>query len=50
MELIDRLAGHKTLGKAPREELAWLVEQGELRRLESGEVLSHKGLPVAVSM
>ncbi|MGH9588888.1 MAG: ATP-binding protein [Terracidiphilus sp.] len=47
MMLIDRLAEHKTLGKAPREELAWLVEHGELRRLESGEVLSHKGVPVS---
>jgi signal transduction histidine kinase len=47
MELIDRLAEHKTLGKAPREELAWLAEHGELRRLEAGEVLSHKGEPVA---
>ncbi|HEV2324198.1 MAG TPA: ATP-binding protein [Terracidiphilus sp.] len=47
MELIDRLAEHKTLGKAPREELAWLAEHGELRRLEAGEVLSHKGMPVA---
>lgn len=46
MTLIDRLAEHKTLGKAPREELAWLVEHGELRRLETGEVLSHKGMPV----
>lgn len=47
MELIDRLAAHKTLCKAPREELAWLAEHGELRRLEAGEVLSHKGEPVA---
>ena len=46
MTLIDRLAEHKTLGNAPREELAWLVEHGELRRLETGEVLSHKGMPV----
>lgn len=46
MELIDRLAEHKTLGAAPREELAWLARHGELRRLEAGEVLSHKGQPV----
>jgi signal transduction histidine kinase len=44
--LIDRLAEHKTLAKAPREELAWLAEHGTLRRLRAGEVLSHKGLPV----
>jgi signal transduction histidine kinase len=47
MMLIDRLAEHRTLGKAPREELAWLVAHGELRRLETGEVLSHKGMPVS---
>ena len=47
MTLIDRLAEHKMLGKAPREELAWLVAHGELRRLETGEVLSHKGMPVS---
>lgn len=47
MELIDRLTEHKTLGKAPREELAWLAEQGELMRLAAGEILSHKGSPVA---
>lgn len=43
MDLIDRLAGHKTLGTAPRKELAWLAAHGELKRLEAGEVLSHKG-------
>ena len=47
MMLLDRLAEHKMLGKAPREELAWLVAHGELRRLETGEVLSHKGMPVS---
>ncbi|HEX8713352.1 MAG TPA: ATP-binding protein [Terracidiphilus sp.] len=46
MDLIDRLAEHKALGAAPREELAWLAKHGELRRLEAGEVLSHKGRPV----
>jgi len=46
MELIDRLAEHKTLGTAPREELAWLVAHGALRHLEPGEVLSHKGVQV----
>lgn len=45
-DLIDRLAEHKTLGKAPREELAWLAAHGSLRSLQAGEVLSHKGIPV----
>src|ERR1035437_2077402 len=46
MEIIDRLAEHKTLGTALREELAWLAAHGTLRKLEAGEVLSHKGIPV----
>ena len=46
MDLIDRLAEHKTLCAAPREELAWLAAHGTLRHLEAGEVLSHKGKPV----
>ena len=45
--LVDRLAGHKTVGAAPREELAWLVAHGSLRYLNEGEVLSAKGVPVA---
>jgi signal transduction histidine kinase len=45
--LMDRLAEHKTVGAAPREELAWLVSHGSLRRLSEGEVLSAKGAPVA---
>jgi signal transduction histidine kinase len=45
-DLIERLAEHKTLGNAPREELAWLAAHGTLRNLEAGEVLSHKGMPV----
>jgi len=44
--LIDLLTEHKTLAKAPREELAWLAAHGSLRRLRAGEVLSHKGFPV----
>src|SRR4051812_5328161 len=43
MDLIERLAQHKTLGSAPREELTWLAQHGELRRLAPNEVLSHKG-------
>ena len=45
-DLIDRLTAHKTLGTAPREELAWLAAHGTLRKLGSGEVLSHKGVQV----
>ena len=46
-DLIDRLAAHKTLGKAPRAELEWLVAHGALRHLNEGEVLTAKGVPVA---
>jgi signal transduction histidine kinase len=42
-DLVDRLATHKTLGAAPREELAWLAEHGTLRQLAAGDVLSPKG-------
>ncbi len=46
MDLIGRLAEHKTLAAAPREELAWLAAHGKLRRLQTGDILSHKGVPV----
>lgn len=46
-DLIERLAAHKTVGKAPRAELAWLAAHGTLRTLEEGEILTAKGLPVA---
>ena len=46
MDLLDRLAEHKTLGAAPREELAWLAAHGTLRTLAAGEILSHKDAPV----
>ena len=46
-DLLDRLIAHATLGSAPREELAWLIAHGSLRRLDEGEVLSAKGVPVA---
>ena len=36
-DLIDQLAKHKTLGAAPREELAWLASHGSLRHLNEGE-------------
>ena len=46
-DLLDALAEHKTLGAAPLEELAWLVSRGSLRRLDRGELLSEKGVPVS---
>jgi signal transduction histidine kinase len=46
MDLKERLAQHSILGSAPAEELAWLADRGSFRRLEVGEILSHKGKPV----
>src|ERR1700730_13568596 len=45
-DLVDRLANHKAVGAAPREELAWLAAHGTVRRLEVGDALSTKGAPV----
>lgn len=42
-DLIDRLAEHKTLGAAPRDELDWLASHGTLRQLHTGDVLTPKG-------
>ena len=46
IDLLERLADHKTLGAAPREELAWLAAHGTLRTLNVGEFLSTKGVEV----
>ncbi len=45
-DLVDRLAEHKTLGAAPREELAWLASHGSVRHLDAGDVLTSKGARV----
>ncbi|MBN9615431.1 MAG: hypothetical protein BGO25_13790 [Acidobacteriales bacterium 59-55] len=45
-EIVDRLAEHKTLSGAPREELAWLAAHGSVRHLAAGDVLSSKGATV----
>jgi len=45
-DLVDRLAAHKTLGRAPREELTWLASHGSLRHMNTGEVLSAKGVQI----
>ena len=46
IDLLERLAEHKTLGAAPRQELSWLAAHGTLRTLSAGEFLSTKGVPV----
>lgn len=45
--LVERLAGHRTLGKAPREELAWIAAHGELRRFDVGAAVVTSASPVA---
>src|SRR5204863_1108871 len=42
-DLVDQLAAHKTLGSAPRTELAWLASHGSLRNLTAGDVVTAKG-------
>jgi signal transduction histidine kinase len=46
IDLVERLAAHKTIGSAPRPELEWLAARGTLRGLQVGEVLSAKGVRV----
>ena len=41
-DLVDRLAAHRTLGAAPREELAWLAAHGSIRQMNTGDVLTAK--------
>jgi signal transduction histidine kinase len=41
--LVDRLAGHRTIRAAPREELSWLAAHGTLRQMQAGQVLTAKG-------
>jgi signal transduction histidine kinase len=45
--IIDRLVKHRTLGGAPREELAWLASHGSLQQMKAGDVLTKRGIPVA---
>src|ERR1700731_4718992 len=45
-ELVDRLAEHKILGGAPRRELEWLGAHGTFRKINTGDVVSTKGVQV----
>jgi signal transduction histidine kinase len=45
-DLVDRLAAHTALGRAPREELAWLASHGFLRQLNKGDTLAAAGRSV----
>jgi signal transduction histidine kinase len=39
-ELVDRLSSHRTIGSAPREELAWIATHGALRHYQAGQVVA----------
>jgi signal transduction histidine kinase len=41
-ELVGILANHRTIGKAPREELEWIAAHGTLRQLLPGEIVAAK--------
>jgi signal transduction histidine kinase len=45
-DLVERLASHRTIGSAPREQLEWLAAHGELRRYSAGDVVVRVGEPV----
>ena len=45
--LLDRLSSHRTIGGAPREELAWLVAHGHQEHYEPGEIVSVPSRPIA---
>jgi len=42
-DLTARLAAHRTLGSAPREQLEWLASRGALRRFGASEQIGSKG-------
>ena len=46
MELVERLAAHRTLRSAPREQLEWLASHGTLHRLDAGEVIGAKDVAI----
>jgi signal transduction histidine kinase len=46
VEILDRLAAHRTLSKVPREQLAWLAERGRILTLAVGETIYEAGDPI----
>jgi signal transduction histidine kinase len=45
-DLVDRLAAHRTLGRVARRELEWLAAHGSILRIDTGALLSSKGVQV----
>jgi signal transduction histidine kinase len=44
-DLVERLSHHRTLGRAPREELAWLASHGETRQHAVGDSIAWAAKP-----
>jgi CRP-like cAMP-binding protein len=45
-QLVDRLAAHRLLAAAPREQLAWVAEHGQLLEFPAGHTLFRTGEPI----
>jgi signal transduction histidine kinase len=45
-DIVTRLARHRTIGAAPREELEWLAAHGYTKHFDRGEVVTRKGQPI----
>ena len=48
-DIVDRLAGHRKIGQAPRAELEWLAAHGRVRRYEAGEYIGRTGQTIEES-
>jgi signal transduction histidine kinase len=48
-DIVDRLAEHRTIGRAPRKELEWLAAHGRLKRFEAGEYMARTGTTIEES-
>jgi signal-transduction protein with cAMP-binding, CBS, and nucleotidyltransferase domain len=45
-DLVERLAQHRLLSAAPREQLEWLAAHGTLQRFDVGEMVSQVDMPL----
>ena len=45
-DLVERLAAHRTLGSAPREQLEWLASRATLRRFAAGVMVASMAEPI----
>ena len=45
-EVMEKLSAHRAIGGAPRAELEWLAEHGQLVRLRAGELMGAPGMEV----